>query len=103
MGQLHSGPTQCTFKPIFSADEVQILKIDEEIPFYIMTSKNRNEYYLCRYQARIDDGEKDDKEGSNCTVPRVGQVVHICQRQKFNFERTDKSGLVHLGVLEEGG
>ena len=46
-----------------------------------MTSKNRNKYYLCRYQARIDDGEKNDEEGPNCTVPRVGQVVHICQRQ----------------------
>ena len=68
-----------------------------------MTSKNRNKYYLCRYQARIDDGENNDEEGPNRTVPCVGQVVHICQRQKINFEREDKRGLAHLGVLEEGG
>ena len=87
VGQHHSGPKQYPFKSLPFNRCHQTLNIDEEIPFYIMTSKNRNKYYLCRYQARIDDGENNDEEGPNCTVPRVGQVVHICQRQKNEFRK----------------
>ena len=85
VGQHHSGPTQYPFKSLPFNRCRQTLNIDEEIPFYIMASKNRNKYYLCRYQARIDYGENNDEEGANCTVPCVGQVVHICQRQKNQF------------------
>ena len=45
-------------------------------------------FYLGWNEAGVDEGEGDNKEGSDGAVPGVGQVVQICRSEMNNCDST---------------